>query len=69
MNEILIKWENDGYENPCLKGAEIVNRYTFIEPHIIDRLIAECESIETSDDMYALLEKHPHVEEQILVDV
>lgn len=69
MNEILVKWENHGYDNPRLKGAEIVDRYTFIEPHIIDRLIAECESIETSDDMYALLEKHPHVEEQILVDV
>ncbi|WP_094228532.1 metallophosphoesterase [Methanolobus psychrotolerans] len=69
MNEILVKWEYNGYDNPCLEGAEIVNRYTFTEPNIIDRLIAECESIETSDDMYALLKKHNHVAEQILVDV
>jgi hypothetical protein len=69
MNEILVKLEYNGYDNPCLKGAEIVTRYTFTEPNISDRLIAECKSIETSDDMYALLEKHPHVEEQVLVDV
>ncbi|WP_319507349.1 metallophosphoesterase [uncultured Methanolobus sp.] len=69
MNEILVKSENYGYEDPRLEGAEIVNRYTFTEPHIIDRLITECESIETSDDMYALLKKHPHVKKQILMDV
>jgi diadenosine tetraphosphatase ApaH/serine/threonine PP2A family protein phosphatase len=68
-NSIIDKSVIHGNTEPRLKGAMVIDQYSFIEPNVIEKIILECRLIETSDDLYALLEKHPHVWEQLLVDV
>ncbi|WP_342304760.1 metallophosphoesterase [Methanolobus sp. ZRKC5] len=57
-NNILVISYNHGEESPLWEGVVIADEYTFTEPNAIDKVILECRSIETLDDLYPLLAKH-----------
>lgn len=68
-NNILVSSYYHGDDDPRLKGAVIVDEYTFTEPNAIEKVIIECRLIETASDLGDVLDRHPHVCEQLLVDV
>ena len=69
VNNILVIMYNNGNEIPCLEGGIIVHEYTFVEPNDIEKVILECRSIETLDNLYALFDKHPHEWKVLLEDL
>jgi len=57
-NNILVISYNHGEECPLWERVVIADEYTFTEANTIDKVIFECRSIETLDDLYPLLAKH-----------
>jgi serine/threonine-protein phosphatase PP1 catalytic subunit len=57
-NIILVISYNHGEKCPLWEGVVIADEYTFTESNAIDKVILECRSVETLDDLYPLLAKH-----------